>query len=82
MQPMLISYHELRIPQKMNRMKLNSEPIHMQHIFQPLIIYAFSAAAALALTPLGFDGLSALTGFWLLRMAEALATASLRRSGR
>lgn len=53
----------------------------MHHALQYFMIYA-SVAAAWALAPLALVGLDSLTGFWLLRMAEALATASWRRSGR
>jgi hypothetical protein len=49
--------------------------------FRPRL-YAFSSAARAALAPRSLAGRSALTGRPALRMAEARATASWRRSGR
>jgi hypothetical protein len=66
----------------MTRMNLCSE-LRCHHFILPSLrlLYA-DAVAALALAPLTLVGLLSLTGFCDLRMAEARATASLRRSVR
>jgi hypothetical protein len=66
----------------MTRMNLCSE-LRCLHFILPFLRFLYAdAAAALALAPLTLAGLLSLTGFCDLRMAEARATASLRRSVR
>jgi hypothetical protein len=61
----------------------SSIPAHTHsHTQSLLMIYAEASAAFCALAPLSFWAGEALTGLPALRMAEARATASLRRSGR
>jgi hypothetical protein len=69
--------HPIRETQ-MNPYEVNSDPI----IYALKSSTVYADAAAWALAPRVLVGLSALTALWLARMAEARATASLRRSGR